>query len=156
MPKEVRYLLFSNEELYQALINDLRARAYPLPRGFLKNIHIGTPDRPEISLVFVSDKGVESTIRFEDQEVLRSLIVYCGQRRIPLSAKSLKSLEIKESVIGLLCTLNFNSDTITSSGGKLSYQDKNTDRMKEAAKSVAVKTTAAKAATPGTTPLKTT
>jgi hypothetical protein len=144
MPKEVRYLLFSNEELYQALTADLRARAQPLPRGFLKNIHIGTPDKPDIALIFISDKGIESTYRFDDQDVLRALIVYCGYRRIPLSAKSIKTLEIRDGVVGLLCSLNFNNDKIAASGGKLSYQDEHSDRMKETAKTAAATTATAK------------
>lgn len=148
MPKEVRYLLFSNEELYQALTADVRARSQPLPKGFLKNIHIGTQDKPDIALVYVSDKGVESTIRFEDQEVLRALIVYCGYRRIPLSAKSIKTLEVKEGIVGLLCTLNFNTDKIAASGGKLSYQDEQSDRMKDATKAAASRPAVAPAPKP--------
>jgi hypothetical protein len=145
MPKEIRYLLFSNEELYQALIADLRARSQPMPKGYLKNIHLGTPDNPDVTLVYVNDKNIESSFRFEDQDVLRALIVYCGYRRIPLSAKSVKMLEIKDGVVGLLCTLNFNNDKIAATGGKVSYQDDQTDSMKNAAKAVAAVFAATKA-----------
>jgi hypothetical protein len=137
MPKEVRYLLFSNEELYQALVNDLRARSYPLPRGFLKNIVLGKGETIEVTLIYVTDKGAEMPIVFENQEVLRSLIVYCGHRNIPLSAKAVKTIEIKDGMIGLLCALNFNRDQITASGDKLKYQDQHSDSLKAAAKSAA-------------------
>jgi hypothetical protein len=142
MPKEVRYLLFSNEELYQALVNDLRARSYPLPRGFLKNIVLGKDEKLDVTLVYVPDKGAEMPIRFENQEVLRSLIVYCGHRNIPLSARAVKNLEIKDGMVGLLCTLNFNRDQIAASGDKLSYQDQHSDSLKAAAKSAASSTAA--------------
>lgn len=137
MPKEVRYLIFSNEELYQALVADLRARSYPLPRGFLKSISIGTDEHLEVTLVYLSDKGSEFPIRFEYHDVLRAVIVYCGQRNIPLSAKSTKTLEVKNGMLGLMCTLNFNNDKITSSKGMLSYQDTHTDKFKDAAKTAA-------------------
>ncbi len=137
MPKEVRYLLFSNEELYQALVNDLRARSYPLPRGFLKNIVLGKDENIDVTLIYVTDKGSEMPIRFENQDVLRSLIVYCGQRNIPLSAKAVKNLEIKDGMVGLLCTLNFNRDQIAASGDKLSYQDRHSDSLKTATKNAA-------------------
>jgi hypothetical protein len=140
MPKEVRYLLFSNEELYQALVNDLRARSYPLPRGFLKNIVLGKGDAIDVTLIYVTDKGAEMPIVFENQEVLRSLIVYCGHRNIPLSAKAVKTIEIKDGMIGLLCALNFNRDQITASGDKLKYQDQHSDSLKAAAKNAATGT----------------
>jgi hypothetical protein len=141
MPKEVRYLLFSNEELYQALVNDLRARSYPLPRGFLKNIVLGKGETIDVTLIYVTDKGAEMPIVFENQEVLRSLIVYCGHRNIPLSAKAVKTIEIKDGMIGLLCALNFNRDQITASGDKLKYQDQHSDSLKAAAKNAASGTT---------------
>lgn len=147
MPKEVRYLLFSNEELYQALTADLRARAHPLPKGYLKNLHVGPADNPDIALTFINDKNIESTIRFADQEVLRALIVYCGYRRIPLSAKSIKTLEIRDGVVGLLCTLNFNNDKIATTGGTVSYQDEQTDSLRNATKEAAARSAATKTAT---------
>jgi hypothetical protein len=137
MPKEVRYLLFSNEELYQALLNDLRARSQPLPRGFLKNIVLGKAENIDVTLIYVTDKGAEMPIHFENQEVLRSLIVYCGHRNIPLSAKAVKTIEIKDGMVGLLCTLNFSRDQITASGDKLSYQDRHSEILKAAVTSVA-------------------
>jgi hypothetical protein len=137
MPKEVRYLIFSNEELYQALVADLRARSYPLPRGFLKSISLGTSEQLEVTLVYLSDKGSEFPIRFEYHDVLRAMIVYCGQRNIPLSAKSTKTLEVKNGMLGLMCTLNFNNDKIAASGNTLSYQDAHTEKYKDAAKSAA-------------------
>lgn len=150
MPKEVRYLLFSNEELYQALVADQRARAQPLPKGYLKQIHIGPADNPDIALTFVSDKGIESTIRFTESDVLRALIVYCGYRRIPLSAKSIKTLEIKDGIVGLLCTLNFNTNKIATTGSTVSYQDEQTDSLRAATREAAAAKTAAakKAAAP--------
>jgi len=137
MPKEVRYLLFSNEELYQALVNDLRARQFPLPRGFLKSIALGKGEAIDVTLVYLTDKGSEMPIRFENQEVLRALIVYCGQRSIPMSAKAVKTLEIKDGMVGLLCTLNFERSQIAASNGKVSYEDRHSDSLKAAATSAA-------------------
>jgi hypothetical protein len=154
MPKEVRYLLFSNEELYQALTNDLRARSQPLPRGYLKNLRVGSPEHPDVLLTYVNDKNVESTIRFEEPEILRALIVYCGYRHIPLSAKSIKTVEVKDGVVGLLCKLNFNNDKVTAIGGTVSYGDEHSDRMKETAKAAAGSKPTARFAAGPTTPTK--
>jgi hypothetical protein len=129
MTKEIRYLLFSNEELYQALTASLRARDKPLPKGFLKSIRVGTTDKPQIALRYVSDNGAESTIAFEDQDVLSALIVYCRQNHIPLAAKATKALEIRGGAVGLFCTLNFKATKITTTDNKVSYGDEHSDAM---------------------------
>jgi hypothetical protein len=150
MPKEVRYLMFSNEELYQALLANLRGRAQPMPKGFLKSIAVKSDEKQTVTLVFASQKGPQDVIIFEEQEVLRTLIGYCSQRHIPLSAKATKTIEVKDGTIGLMCTLNFNSDKITASGDKLSYQDAQTDSFKNAAKAAATTATKAPAPAPKT------
>lgn len=142
MPKEVRYLLFSNEELYQALLANLQGRAQAAPKGFLKSIAVSSDPKRTVTLTYASNKGPQEVIIFEEQEVLRSLIIYCGHRHIPLSAKATKNVEIKDGTVGLMCTLNFNnSDKITASGDKLSYQDKQTDIFKDTAKKAAAAAT---------------
>jgi len=107
--KELRYLLFSNEELYLALTAALRARNSGMLRGFLKNLTIGDAGKPDISVSYVNDKGVEQVHRFDDQDVVSALIVYCRQNRIPLSAKAAKSLEMYDGTICLLCKLTVKS-----------------------------------------------
>lgn len=134
MPKEVRYLLFSNEELYQALINDLRVRACPMPKGYLKKINLSRDDKFDVTLVYATDQGSDLAVRFEEADVLRALIAYCCSRHIPMAAKATKSVEVKDGLVGLLCTLNFNRDHIAVSGDKVSYQDGDTVRAKEAAR----------------------
>lgn len=142
MPKEVRYLLFSNEELYQALVADLREHAQSLPQGNLKNIHVGASDKPSIALVHVTEQGVESTIRFENHEVLRAMIAHCGARKIPLSAKAAKTLEFKDGTVGMLCTLNV-SLKATALGSQ-----RNTHSGRHATKPATATSTVAKAAFP--------
>jgi hypothetical protein len=135
MPKEVRYLIFSNEELYQAVLVGLQGRT---PKGVLKGLSISNNPNQIVTLTYLNNKGSTELIRLDEQAVLRSLIVYCGRRHIPMSAKANKTLEVKDGAVGLMCTLNFeNSNKITASGDKLSYQDETTDAFKEAAKSAA-------------------
>jgi hypothetical protein len=135
MPKEVRYLIFSSEELYQALLISLQGRA---PKGVLRGLAINNDPNQVVTLTYLNNKGSQELIRFDEQEVLRSLIVYCGRRHIPMSAKANKMLEVKDGAVGLMCTLNFeNSNKITASGDKLSYQDEKTDNFKDDAKRVA-------------------
>lgn len=105
MPQEIRYLLFSNEELYQALADGTRADGRPLPRGFLKSVVLDESTTIVVTLICVTDHGVEVPTCFQQDHIIRALIAYCGQRKIPMSAKAAKTLEIKNGQIALLCTL---------------------------------------------------
>lgn len=130
MTREVRYMLFSNEELYKALTAALRAHNFELPMGFLRDLTIGTTGEPKIALTYVSDKGGDMTYRFENQEVLNALIAYCHHYHIPLPVKGAKTLEIKDGAIGLLSTLNFAADKLIPSDGRPSVGDDDSDSLK--------------------------
>jgi hypothetical protein len=105
MPQEIRYLLFSNAELVQALSDASRAEGPPLPTGFLKAVILGDAAPIDVTLICVTDAGVEVPIRFEQHHVISSLIGYCRRRQIPLCAQAVKTLEIRNRGIALLCTL---------------------------------------------------
>lgn len=104
--KELRYLLFSNEELYLALLSWLRVRNAELSLAFLKRLTINNLGKPDITIDYVNNKGVELAHRFDDQDVVSALILYCRENHIPLSARAAKSLEIHDGAIGLLCKLS--------------------------------------------------
>ena len=152
MTREVRYLMFSKEELYHALSTAWRVQGKQLPKGFLKDIRIGTTAKPEIALRYLSNEGAETLIEFEDQDVMAALLAYCKQSNIPMSAKATKSLEIKDGMVGMFCTLNFKISTITAENDKLSYSDQQTNCMKEKAKAATAAHFSATAVKPGVPP----
>ena len=104
--KELRYLLFSNEELSLALLAWLRVRNSELSQGFLKRLTINNLGKPDITLTYINNKGGELLHRFDDQDVVSALILHCRENHIPLSARASKSLEVHEGSIGLLCKLS--------------------------------------------------
>ena len=104
--KELRYLLFSNEELYLALLSWLRVRNAELSLAFLKRLTINNLGKPDITIDYVNNKGIELAHRFDDQDVVSALILFCRENHIPLSARAAKSLEIHDGSIGLLCKLS--------------------------------------------------
>lgn len=139
MTKEVRYMLFSNEELYQALTLHLRSRNFELPKGFLKSIQIGEAGMPAIALTYVCDKGGELAFRFDNQEVLAALIGYCHNYRIPLPSRGAKTLEIKDGSIGLLSTMNFKTQTNSPSGSRMTFDSKTPNGKSGKAQTVILK-----------------
>ena len=138
MTKEVRYMLFSNEELYQALTLLLRARNFEMPKGFLKSIQIGEASVPVIALTYVCDKGGELAFRFDNHEVLGALIGYCHHFRIPLPSKGAKTLEIKDGSIGLLSTMNFKTKTSAPSGSRMTFDGKAPNGKSDKAQTVII------------------
>ena len=139
MTKEVRYMLFSNEELYQALTLHLRSRNFELPKGFLKSIQIGETGMPVIALTYVCDKGGDLAFRFDNQEVLGALIGYCRHFHIPLPSKGAKTLEIKDGSIGLLSTMNFKTQTTSPSGSCMTFDSQTPNVKSGKAKTVIIK-----------------
>jgi hypothetical protein len=115
MPQEIRYLLFSNAELFQALSDSSRADGRPLPTGFLKEVILGESAPIDVMLICVTDNGVEVPIRFEQHHVISSLIGYCKRRQIPMCAQAVKTLEIRDRRIALLCTLGLKLPTSAAS-----------------------------------------
>lgn len=116
--KELRYLLFSNEELYLALLSWLRVRNSDLSVGFLKRLTINSVGKPDITINYVNDKGAELVHRFDDQDVVSALILYCRDNHVPLSARAAKSLEVHDGAIGLLCKLSPKSNADSPSDGR--------------------------------------
>ena len=158
MTREVRYLMFSEEELYLALTEALRVQGKKIPKGTLKRIHVGTTAKPDIALHYInnkgaetiSDQGAEIVIPFEDQDVMSALLLYCRQHNIPMSAKATKTIEIKDGTVGMFCTLNFKVTTMTSQDDKISYGDKQANGMKEMAKTLTAMSSTTDTARPAT------
>jgi hypothetical protein len=44
-------------------------------------------------------------LRVEQPDILRALIMYCGQRKIPLPVQAEKTLEIQSSRVALRCVV---------------------------------------------------
>jgi hypothetical protein len=139
MAKEVRYMLFSNEELYQALTLCLRSRSFELPKGFLKTIQIGETGTPAVALTYVCDKGGEIAFRFDNQEVLGALINYCHYFKIPLPSQGAKTLEIKDGSIGLLSTMNFKTRKSSPTGSRMTFDSTSPNGKSDKAKTVIIK-----------------
>jgi len=119
--KELRYLLFCNEELSLALLSWLRVRNSELSQGFLKRLTINNLGKPDITLTYINNKGGELLHRFDDQDVVSALILYCRENHIPLSARAAKSLEVHDGAIGLLCKLSEKSYADSTSESSACY-----------------------------------
>ena len=125
MPKEVHYFLFSREETVNALFGYYWLMTPP-PRA----------DRGVSASLQKSDMGITATLRvqstatdktefvkFDSDQVLSALVLYCQERRIPLAARANKILEQFGEQIALMTTLNLGNARPEASGDKVRYTD---------------------------------
>ena len=112
MPKEIRYLLFSADELRDCLHDYANGHAA-----------VGT-DRyvavQDVSLTQTPEGGVGAHVKLRKQgndeieerdfvasDLNSALLLFCGKRSIPLAKRAQKSVEIFSDQIALMMTLDF-------------------------------------------------
>ncbi len=113
MPTEIRYIIFTGEELIGALVAYRRRSGAPLPSGDLIRLTLfGEPDiRAE--LVTGRDRSsVRHRVIAGTDELLTALIMYCSDHRIPLPVNSSKFVQIMGGNLGLVVTKNATSHQI--------------------------------------------
>ena len=98
--KEVRTIIFSNEEVQLALTEHCRRRGKALPTGVVSRL-VMKSDPISAALVLTNDAGGVVSLDFPQVEVAASLIGYCLHRKVPLPAKAEKQIQI----IGNACVL---------------------------------------------------
>ncbi|MEI6986517.1 MAG: hypothetical protein WCK65_10335 [Rhodospirillaceae bacterium] len=106
--KELRCLVFSEQEVIAALIERRRRLHEALPEGMIKRV------------IYTNDKGVSVTIHAtganeadnnivaQEQEVTAALVNYCMTRKIPMPVNADKYLQVIKDGLTLMITLRFN------------------------------------------------
>ena len=102
--KEVRTIIFSNEEVQLALTEHCKRRGKALPAGVV-SAFTSKADPISVSLTLTNDKGLNASFDFSQVEVAASLIGYCLHRKIPLPAKAEKQLQIIANAFVLVVTM---------------------------------------------------
>ena len=105
MPQEVRYIMFRNEEVVQAVESYMRRMGMPLPAGSimsctteqdeaLKSTWFRITLAPDITSYNKLDRTVHRDVIVADSNLAAALILHCRRVGIPLPAKAEKSLRI--------------------------------------------------------------
>ena len=112
MPTEMRRIVFSNEELMNA-INFFNAPNIPkLPEGRIAAASIDPADKSNIILRFISyNRDDERDIVISIPNLGAVLISYCIKNKIPMSKKASKTLKIIGDNVSL--ELHFGNDQIS-------------------------------------------
>ncbi|CAO3416438.1 hypothetical protein [Azospirillum endophyticum] len=111
--KELRCLVFTDQEVVRAVLDRRRRMKDPLPVGTVSNIAYHRNEGPEregieTRLTVTADDGAVTELVLGDTEVTAALVGHCMGRRIPLPVASDKMLHLINGALTLMITMNFN------------------------------------------------
>ncbi|MGF7174602.1 hypothetical protein [Azospirillum doebereinerae] len=106
--KELRCLVFTDQEVIKAVLDRRRRMREPLPVGTVESITHRNADGIETVLKVVDDDGGVHDLTLPEAEVAAAMVAYCMGRRIPLPVASDKTLNLINGGLTLMITMNFN------------------------------------------------
>lgn len=109
--KELRCLVFNDQEVVNAVFDRRRKRAEAAPAGMVTGvIYHQTPGGAGLeTLIHVTDDyGDDKVVTIDETEVAAALVHHCMHRKIPLPVDSDKSVHIINGSATLMITMNFN------------------------------------------------
>jgi hypothetical protein len=108
VPRQVRCIVFSREEVVSALVEHRRRRERPLPPGHLERIVTGSGAAGTFAHLRLRADADQETIlvAFDNAEIREALIGFCRSRHIPLARRAEKRVTAQGSGIALIATLN--------------------------------------------------
>ena len=111
MPTEVRQIIFTSEELYDAVrVFRLRRRA-PLPAAPLDRLALVADPEIRALVVFVADSSGQRPppVEVGSDELATALILYCIDNKIPIPVAATKHIQMFGGSIGLVIHKNAQS-----------------------------------------------
>ncbi|CBS88322.1 hypothetical protein [Azospirillum lipoferum] len=111
--KELRCLVFTEQEVVRAVLDRRRRVKDVLPVGTVSKLVYHRNEGPEhegieTRLTITDDNGAATELVLADTEVTAALVGYCMGRRIPLPVASDKMLHLINGALTLMITMNFN------------------------------------------------
>ncbi|MCW2244824.1 hypothetical protein M2352_000415 [Azospirillum fermentarium] len=103
--KELRCLVFKDQEVMKAVTERRRRRGDPMPAESVTAVSYLTGDGGVLTCLHL-DGG--ETLVLPADEVLGALVSHCKNRHVPLPADSDKSLYVIRGTLALMITINFN------------------------------------------------
>ena len=112
LPRQVRCLVFSREEIFSALVEHRRRQKLPLPSGYVEKIVTETGEAGTFASLRISCDAARETIQveFSNAEIQEALIGFCQSRHIPLAKRGEKKISLHGSSIALIVTVDLKKD----------------------------------------------
>lgn len=136
MSREIRYILFDEADLTQAVARWSRERAEPLPAGTVSRLALveGVQGIEAHMTVTPDSRWAEPVVRqFSQTDLIEALIVYCRYRAIPLPQRMPKRLEIMGRSLGLLVSSDAIGQAPQVDDNRVRYDDETASAMRDRA-----------------------
>lgn len=116
MIKEQRNLIFTNEDIRDAVIQFNREKKNFLPAGELASIELGAGERPSLVIrVQVTDRIFQNTIELTSEQLAGVLIHFCIRNRIPIPKKARKEIRRLDDGVILRIVIDKVDEAVPSS-----------------------------------------
>lgn len=111
--KELRCLVFTDQEVVNAVFDRRRKRAEASPAGMVTGVTFhqspaGQGGGVEAIIHVTDDYGDDRTMTVNETELAAALVNHCMNRKIPLPVDSDKCIHIINGSATLMITMNFN------------------------------------------------
>lgn len=106
--KELRCLVFTEQEVATAVLDRRRRRHEPLPPGRVGGLTYRSDHGVKPVLRFVEDNGTGEEVVISEEDTLAAMIAFCMQRKVPLPVESDKFLLLVHNNLTMMITINFN------------------------------------------------
>jgi hypothetical protein len=112
LPKQVRCLVFSREEIFSALVEHRRRQKLPLPSGYVEKIVMEAGEAGTFAYLRICCDADRETIqvKFNNAEIQEALIDFCQSHHIPLAKRGEKKISLHGSSIALIVTVDLKQD----------------------------------------------
>jgi hypothetical protein len=109
VPRELRKVIFTRNELQAALVSHLLHAGRSMPSRSIDRLEIGE-GLAAVTIVFQPDDSADvQQWALSQEEVAAALIRYCGQFSIPLPRAAKKRLQMDNNSLALLFSLDHNA-----------------------------------------------
>jgi len=102
--KELRCIVFTNQEVVAAILNRRLRLGDPVPQGRPTGVRIDAADQLR---VHVEINGGQDTLVVTEPEAQAALLAYCMGQNVPLPVEAEKSLHLVKDAVALMISLNF-------------------------------------------------
>jgi len=109
--KELRCLVFKDQEVIKAVSERRRRRGDPMPAGAVRSVSYRVEDEGVVTCLHLDDG---ETMMLPADEVLGALVSHCKSRHVPLPAESDKILYAIRGSLALMITINFRKPVRTA------------------------------------------
>src|SRR4051794_10021450 len=120
MSKEVRCIMFTAEEIHVAL-EDALWRRNPKTRPSIGGVELFDQEGAVMARISRSDDDGSEQAVLDPNELMGAVLMFCRARRLPLSNRSVKKIELAEGRLVLVMSMNLEFVRPTVASGAVVY-----------------------------------